>query len=81
MKRICVFCGSSQGSRPEYRAAGEDPECDTMSREVEGREDKGMTMTRFLALTALIFAVLLIAAFSVSSPPSDGITSFVCVFL
>ena len=24
MKRICVFCGSSQGSRPEYRAATEE---------------------------------------------------------
>jgi len=23
MKRICVFCGSSRGSRPEYRAAAE----------------------------------------------------------
>jgi uncharacterized protein (TIGR00730 family) len=24
MKRICVFCGSSLGSRPEYRAAAEE---------------------------------------------------------
>src|ERR1019366_867598 len=24
MKRICVFCGSSAGNRPEYRAAAED---------------------------------------------------------
>jgi predicted Rossmann-fold nucleotide-binding protein len=24
MKRICVFCGSSAGSRPEYRAAAEE---------------------------------------------------------
>jgi len=24
MKRICVFCGSSQGNRPEYRAAAEE---------------------------------------------------------
>jgi hypothetical protein len=24
MKRICVFCGSSAGSRPEYRACAED---------------------------------------------------------
>ena len=24
MKRICVFCGSSQGSRPEYRIAAEE---------------------------------------------------------
>jgi uncharacterized protein (TIGR00730 family) len=24
MKRICVFCGSSQGNRPEYRAATEE---------------------------------------------------------
>jgi uncharacterized protein (TIGR00730 family) len=24
MKRICVFCGSSPGSRPEYRAATEE---------------------------------------------------------
>src|ERR1019366_374766 len=24
MKRICVFCGSSEGSRPEYRAAAEE---------------------------------------------------------
>ncbi len=23
MKRICVFCGSSPGSRPEYRATAE----------------------------------------------------------
>jgi YVTN family beta-propeller protein len=32
-----------------------------------------MIMTKFLTLTTLIFAVLLIAAFSVSSPPSDGL--------
>ena len=24
MRRICVFCGSSPGSRPEYRAAAEE---------------------------------------------------------
>ena len=24
MRRICVFCGSSQGSRPEYRQAAEE---------------------------------------------------------
>ena len=24
MKRICIFCGSSPGSRPEYRAAAEE---------------------------------------------------------
>jgi predicted Rossmann-fold nucleotide-binding protein len=24
MKRICVFCGSSPGSRPEYGAAAEE---------------------------------------------------------
>ena len=24
MRRICVFCGSSPGSRPEYRAATEE---------------------------------------------------------
>jgi uncharacterized protein (TIGR00730 family) len=24
MKQICVFCGSSSGSRPEYRAAAEE---------------------------------------------------------
>ena len=24
MKRICVFCGSSPGGRPEYRAAAEE---------------------------------------------------------
>ncbi|MGA3089112.1 MAG: TIGR00730 family Rossman fold protein [Terriglobales bacterium] len=24
MKRICVFCGSSEGNRPEYRAAAEE---------------------------------------------------------
>jgi len=35
MKRICVFCGSSPGSRPEYRAAADELECDTMSREIE----------------------------------------------
>ena len=23
MKRICIFCGSSSGSRPEYRTATE----------------------------------------------------------
>jgi YVTN family beta-propeller protein len=32
-----------------------------------------MIMTKFLTLTTLIFAVLLIAAFSVSSPPPDGL--------
>jgi uncharacterized protein (TIGR00730 family) len=30
MKRICVFCGSSPGSRPEYGAAAEE-----MGRELE----------------------------------------------
>jgi hypothetical protein len=24
MRRICVFCGSSSGDRPEYRAAAEE---------------------------------------------------------
>jgi uncharacterized protein (TIGR00730 family) len=24
MRRICVFCGSSAGNRPEYRAAAEE---------------------------------------------------------
>jgi YVTN family beta-propeller protein len=32
-----------------------------------------MIMTRFLSLTALIFAALLIAAFSSPSSPSDGL--------
>jgi uncharacterized protein (TIGR00730 family) len=32
MKRICVFCGSSQGSRPEYRSAAEE-----MARELVRR--------------------------------------------
>jgi len=32
MKRICVFCGSSPGSRPEYRAAAEE-----LGRELAGR--------------------------------------------
>jgi DNA-binding beta-propeller fold protein YncE len=38
-----------------------------MSRETETEDQKGMIMTRFLSLMAPIFAVLLIAAFSVPS--------------
>lgn len=47
--------------------------CDTMYREKLKQRTKGMIMTRFLSLTALIFAALLIAAFSSSSSPSDGL--------
>jgi uncharacterized protein (TIGR00730 family) len=34
MKRICVFCGSSQGSRPEYRAAAEDMAAEFVRRNI-----------------------------------------------
>ncbi|HUD68247.1 MAG TPA: TIGR00730 family Rossman fold protein [Candidatus Sulfotelmatobacter sp.] len=34
MKRICVFCGSSQGSRPEYRAAAEDMAAELVRRNI-----------------------------------------------
>lgn len=34
MKRICVFCGSSQGSRPEYRAAAEDMAAELVRRDI-----------------------------------------------
>jgi uncharacterized protein (TIGR00730 family) len=34
MKRICVFCGSSQGSRPEYRAAAEEMGAELVRRNV-----------------------------------------------
>jgi DNA-binding beta-propeller fold protein YncE len=44
-----------------------------MYREKLKQRTKGMIMTRFLSLTALIFAALLIAAFSSSSSPSDGL--------
>jgi uncharacterized protein (TIGR00730 family) len=32
MKRICVFCGSSQGSRPEYRVAAEEMAAELVRR-------------------------------------------------
>jgi YVTN family beta-propeller protein len=47
--------------------------CDTGSREIDEEEQNGMIMTRFLSLTALIFAALLVAAFSSPSSPSDGL--------
>ena len=34
MKRICVFCGSSQGSRPEYRAAAEEMSGELVRRNI-----------------------------------------------
>ncbi len=34
MKRICVFCGSSPGSRPEYRAAAEEMAAELVRREI-----------------------------------------------
>jgi uncharacterized protein (TIGR00730 family) len=34
MKRICVFCGSSQGSRPEYRAAAEEMGTELVRRNI-----------------------------------------------
>jgi len=34
MKRICVFCGSSQGSRPEYRAAAEQMAAELVRRNI-----------------------------------------------
>src|SRR6202142_2067329 len=34
MKRICVFCGSSQGSRPEYRAAAEEMGAELVRRNI-----------------------------------------------
>jgi uncharacterized protein (TIGR00730 family) len=34
MKRICVFCGSSQGSRPEYRAAAEEIAAELVRRNI-----------------------------------------------
>jgi uncharacterized protein (TIGR00730 family) len=34
MKRICVFCGSSQGSRPEYRAAAEEMGAELVRRKI-----------------------------------------------
>ena len=34
MKRICVFCGSSQGSRPEYRASAEEMGAELVRRNV-----------------------------------------------
>jgi uncharacterized protein (TIGR00730 family) len=35
MKRICVFCGSSPGSRPEYRAAAEELGTELVRRKIE----------------------------------------------
>src|ERR1700732_490923 len=34
MKRICVFCGSSAGSRPEYRAAAEEIATELVRRNI-----------------------------------------------
>jgi uncharacterized protein (TIGR00730 family) len=34
MKRICVFCGSSSGSRPEYRAAAEELGTEVVRRNI-----------------------------------------------
>jgi uncharacterized protein (TIGR00730 family) len=34
MKRICVFCGSSPGSRPEYRATTEELGAELVHREI-----------------------------------------------
>lgn len=34
MKRICVFCGSSSGSRPEYRACAEGLGAELVSRKI-----------------------------------------------
>jgi len=34
MKRICVFCGSSQGSRPEYSAAAEELGAELVRRNI-----------------------------------------------
>lgn len=34
MKRICVFCGSSLGSRPEYRAAAEELGAEFVRRKI-----------------------------------------------
>jgi len=34
MKRICIFCGSSQGSRPEYRVAAEELGAELAQRNV-----------------------------------------------
>lgn len=34
MKRICVFCGSSQGNRPEYRAAAEELGAELVRRKI-----------------------------------------------
>ncbi len=34
MRRICVFCGSSSGNRPEYRAAAEDMGAELVRRNI-----------------------------------------------
>ena len=34
MRRICVFCGSSPGSRPEYRAAAEEMAAELVRRKI-----------------------------------------------
>lgn len=34
MKRICVFCGSSPGSRPEYRRAAQDMAAELVQRNI-----------------------------------------------
>src|ERR1022692_1386288 len=34
MRRICVFCGSSQGSRPEYGAAAEEMAAELVRRKI-----------------------------------------------
>jgi hypothetical protein len=34
MRRTCVFCGSSSGSRPEYRAAAEETGAELARRNI-----------------------------------------------
>ena len=34
MKKICVFCGSSPGSRPEYRVAAEELGAELVQRNI-----------------------------------------------
>jgi hypothetical protein len=34
MRRICAFCGSSTGSRPEYRAAAEEMAAELVRRNI-----------------------------------------------
>ena len=34
MRRICIFCGSTSGSRPEYRAAAEEMGAELVRRNI-----------------------------------------------